>query len=830
MSTTLTCSFCKNTEECQKVRDGRVVGGKSVVGRGSESPDFLIVGEGPNWEDSASGSAFSGSAESVLKSLLKEAGIDSRKVRYVLSVRCKLPNNLPPLTKQINLCRANLNEEIIRYRPKVIIPMGNIPCKSLLKKAGIKTLRGLPSTITVEGSGRQFTVLPTFSLHSLVYDPAMEAYIRQDFKRAAQILYGDTDALQDTDYQTVAEPSQASVLLKELSALPNGTVVAMDIEANSVNVYAKDYKIISIAVCCEEKKSTCVLFEKISPRKFLGKLFALKNIRYLFHNGTYDVGGIRRYVHNFNHAQWLHDTILMSYLLDENTSHGLKALTAVHIPEMAGYESDISADVEEKGWEGIDLSTLAKYNCTDADMTYRLYNKFLPQIEEQGMKFLYDKIVMGGIRVLQEISFNGLCMDKELAAELVVKYRQVVEDIHTNIQGYPAVKKLIRLLAQEKMDKYNNTHKNQKDIECFMEPFNPASTQQKAKLIFDVLGYKVLKTSKTSGNASVDKGVLEEYAKKDKLCAKLIEYSKVGKLLGTYIEPVVPKWLNTFDGRSHSTYSLHTTVTGRGSSKFPNHENIPRPDTNPDVRQMFVAPAGKVLMEADFSQLELRIAAMYGQDKVMSDAFANGKDVHKILASKFYKIPIEEITKEQRTAAKKTNFGVLYGMESKRLAGELNVSEKVAEGLIHTFFTTFSGIKHWVAKTKLFAMQNRYVCSNFGRKRRIPAIVSQDKMLRLEAERQAVNAPIQGLGSDFMMLSLARISRLLKKNPQLGAKLVATVHDSVVLECSEKYAKQLADAVLKIMSDFHFDWMNGVPIEAEIKIGKNWAKMEVYNG
>ena len=821
-------SCCPNREICLQSRDNKECRSNQIQGWGSESPDLLIVGEGPSWEDDSYAKPFAGSGGEMVRSLLRQAGFDLNKIRYTLSVRCKLPNNLPPTTKQINFCSANIEQEVRRYRPKLIMPMGNIPCKSILKKAGIRNLRGIPTS--VEYGGRTFPVLPTYSIGVVMRDPTMQSYIEQDLIRAAKILYQTEEPLEDTKYQTADTEAKADKVIAKVSSLPDGTLVAMDIEANSVNTYDKDYQILSIALSWKEKSAVCILFDNVDPVNFLGRLFALKNIRYLFHNGTYDVSGIMRYT-KVNRSRWKHDTILMSSALDENTSHSLKSLTAVHIPEMAGYETEVNANVEEKGWEGTDRKILAKYNCTDADMTLRLYHIFTPMIEEQGLGFVYNKVMMGGIRVLQEISFNGLKMDENLAKELTEKYRKIIEDIHANIQGYPAVKHMIKAVAQEKMEKYNASHgeKYQKTLEFFMEPFNPASSQQKAKLLFDIMGYKVIKTSKLSSNASCDKSVLEEYAKKDKLCAKLNEFSKVGKLVGTYIEPVVPTWLNTFDGRSHSVYSLHTTATGRGSSKKPNHENIPRPDTNPDVRKMFVAPKGKLLLEADFSQLELRIAAMYGRDKVMTDAFTSGKDVHKILASKFYKIPIEEITKEQRTAAKKTNFGVLYGMEARRLAAELGVSEKVAQGLIDTFFTTFSGIKTWVGKTKTFALQNKYVVSHFGRRRRIPAIASADKMLRLEAERQAVNAPIQGLGSDLLMLALVKISRLIKKNPKLKAKLVATVHDSVVLEVSEKYAKTLAKAVLKIMSDYDFDWMNNIPVEAEVKMGKNWAEMEVFH-
>lgn len=824
MPTTISCS---NRDDCLGVRGGKECRSSCLAGRGSDSPDLLVVGEYPSWEDDSQGIAFSGQGFDLINTMLKKAGFSLDKVRYSLATRCKLPNNLPPPTKQVNMCRSNLEEEIRRHRPKLIIPMGNISCKSVLNKAGIRGLRGIPSTVSL--GGRDFQVMPTFSVGLVLRDPTMQAYIEQDLVRAHSLIYGEEVPLADTAYTIISSPDVAATLLKDLAKLPENTLVAMDIEANSVNTASKDYKVLSIALCSEEKKAVCVLFNKISTRKFLSRLFGLKNLKYIFHNGMYDVSGIRRFTSNFVHKRWAHDTILMAAVLDENAAHGLKNLTAIHIPEMAGYETAVNSGVEANGWAGVDPLTLAKYNCTDADMTLRLFHLFQSQIKEQGLEYVYGKVMMGGIRVLQEISSNGLCMDIDLAKVLTKKYEKISNSMLATIQGYPAVKKLIKILAQEKMDKYNAVHKNAKTIEAFLEPFNPSSSVQKSKLLFDLLGYKAVKMSKTSGAASTDRSVLEEYAKKDKLCRKLIEYGRIQKLLGTYIRPVEPDWLNTFDGRSHSSYKLHVTTTGRTSSSSPNHENIPRPDTNPDIRKMFIASPGCVLLEADFSQLELRLAAMYGDDPVMKKAFTNGQDVHKILASKFYKIPIEEITKEQRTAAKKTNFGVLYGMESKRLAEELGVSEKVAQGLIDTFFTTFSGIKRWVGATRLFAMQHKYVVSHFGRRRRIPAIASADRGLRMEAERQAVNAPIQGLGSDLMMLSLVRISNFLRKNTEYGARLVATVHDSVVVEVKEEYAINLAKIVLKIMSNFNFDWMHGIPIEAEVKIGKNWAEMVVYS-
>jgi DNA polymerase-1 len=351
------------------------------------------------------------------------------------------------------------------------------------------------------------------------------------------------------------------------------------------------------------------------------------------------------------------------------------------------------------------------------------------------------------------------------------------------------------------------------------QPFNLGSPKQIGEILFGKLGLPVVKKT-ASGAPSTDEEVLEKLAEDYPLPAKLLEHRGLSKLKGTYTDKL-PQMVDARSGRVHTHYAQAVAITGRLSSNDPNLQNIPiRTPEGRRVREAFIAVPGHRVASADYSQIELRIMAHISQDAALMRAFREGMDVHRATASEVFGVPPDQVTSEQRRYAKVINFGLIYGMSSFGLARNLGIDKGAAANYIQRYFERYPGVKQYMDETRLSAKSKGYVETVFGRRLYLPEINSPNGPRRGSAERQAINAPMQGTAADLIKLSMVKIQDVLDAQRR-GTKMVLQVHDELVFEVPEDEIDWVKTEVPKLMAGVA---ELRVPLLAEIGVGANWEE------
>ena len=415
-----------------------------------------------------------------------------------------------------------------------------------------------------------------------------------------------------------------------------------------------------------------------------------------------------------------------------------------------------------------------------------LYQKTIEKIKEYDSLDLFNNIEMPLLEILAEMQFNGMYADKD---ELVAIGEKLKERLNT-------------LTAE--------IH------ELAGEDFNINSTQQLGKILFEKLELPVYKKTKTGYSTDVD--ILEKLKNKHPIIEKILEYRSLTKLNSTYIEGLIP-CINQKTGRIHSCFHQTITATGRISSTEPNLQNIPtRIDLGKQVRKVFKPKEGYVYIDADYSQIELRVLAHISQDENMLHAFLNGEDIHKQAASRVLGIPIEEVTKEQRSSAKAVNFGIVYGISDFGLSEQLGITKKEAKKYIDQYLEKYSGIDKFMKDIVEEAKEKGYVETLFHRRRYIPELSSNNYMVRQFGARAAMNTPIQGTAADIMKIAMVNLYKELNKTGH-DAKIVLQVHDELIIECKkdeaeevQKILKQSMESAIKL----------SIPLQVETEVAENW--------
>lgn len=424
----------------------------------------------------------------------------------------------------------------------------------------------------------------------------------------------------------------------------------------------------------------------------------------------------------------------------------------------------------------------------------------LSEIKKQGLEFVYEKIEKPLIKVVEEMSINGIKIDKEVLQKLSDEYNK-------------------RLSILEKQ-----IHKMTEN------EFNVNSPKQLADVLFIKMGLKYQGMRKTSSGAySTKEEVLQKLVDVHPVANKILEYRELAKLVSTYID-TFPKLIAS-DGRLRTEFQQMGTTTGRMSSKEPNFQNIPiRSEYGKPIRNAFVAEKNKKLISFDYSQIELRLATILSGDETLTQIFKDGKDVHSSVASYVFGVKEEDVTKEMRRRAKVINFGILYGMGVSALQKNLKTDRKEAQDFYNNYFSKFSRLAEYLEETKKFAEKNGYTETLFGRRRYFEGINSKLPFIKAMAERMAINAPIQGTAADVLKLAMVEIDDYLKreeKSEKREVKLLMQVHDELVYECDENLVKEIAPKIKEIMEGV----LKGkddkeVPITANAYSGKNWGEMK----
>ncbi|MDR3300041.1 MAG: DNA polymerase I [Candidatus Accumulibacter sp.] len=488
-----------------------------------------------------------------------------------------------------------------------------------------------------------------------------------------------------------------------------------------------------------------------------------------------------------------HDTLLQSYVLEAGKSgaraHDLGQLALRHLGlETIAYEDLCGKGVKQIGFDQVDVVKAAEYSAEDSDLCLRLQQRMFPQIAaDPGFARIYGEIEIPVRDILYRMERTGALIDADRLA------RQSDE--------------LGKRLAELELQVY----------ELAGQPFNLNSPKQLADLLFGKLGLPVKKKT-PSGGPSTDEEVLSELALDYPLPKLLLESRQIAKLKGTYTDKL-PKMVNPQTGRVHTSYAQAVAVTGRLASSDPNLQNIPvRTAEGRRIRSAFIAPAGARVVSADYSQIELRIMAHLSQDARLTDAFAQGEDVHRATAAEIFGVTPLEVGPDQRRVAKVINFGLIYGMSAFGLARQLDLERGAAQNYIERYFTRYPGVAKYMEDTRNAARINGYVETIFGRRLWLPDIMAAQAGRRQGAERAAINAPMQGTAADLIKLAMIAVQHWIDRE-KLRTKMIVQVHDELVLEVPDDELAHVRAALPPLMTQVA---ELRVPLTVEVGVGSNW--------
>ncbi|WP_336278691.1 DNA polymerase I [Bartonella sp. CB175] len=489
------------------------------------------------------------------------------------------------------------------------------------------------------------------------------------------------------------------------------------------------------------------------------------------------------------------DTMLLSYVLDAGTlTHNMDALSE----RWLGHKTIAYKDLKHNGkkitsFAQVDLKQATLYAAEDADITLRLWQVLKQQLVSQGMTKIYERLDRPLIEVLARMEERGILVDRQILLSLSEELEQAA------------------LILEEEI------------YQLAGEKFNLSSPKQLCDILFGKMGLPGSAKTK-EGQWSTSARILEDLAADGYvLPRKIIDWRQIAKLKSTYAD-ALPSYILPKTGRVHTSYSLATTSTGRLSSSEPNLQNIPvRTAEGRKIRTAFVAPKGHILLSADYSQIELRILAHIADITALKEAFAQNQDIHAIIASQMFGVAIEGMHSDIRRRAKAINFGIIYGISAFGLANQLGLSRKEAGDYIQLYFKRFPGIKDYMETTKVFARQNGYVETIFGRRIHYPEIKAANFQVRAFNERAAINAPIQGSAADIIRRAMIQMEDALEKE-KLSAKMLLQVHDELIFEVPEDEREKTIELVKKVMENATMPVLSlSVPLEVKVTAAQNWG-------
>lgn len=486
------------------------------------------------------------------------------------------------------------------------------------------------------------------------------------------------------------------------------------------------------------------------------------------------------------------DTMIAHYVLQPELRHGMDYLAEIYLKyETIKIEELIGAKGKnQKNMRDLPPSDVYKYACEDADVTLKLKHVLEKELETSNAKPLFEEIEMPLVPVLAYMERNGVRIDtdalKETSKHFTARMNQIEAEVH-------------QLAGVE---------------------FNIASPKQVGEVLFDRLKI-VDKAKKTkTGQYVTSEEVLESLRGKHEIVGKILEHRGLKKLLGTYID-ALPQLINPHTGRIHTSFNQTVTATGRLSSSNPNLQNIPiRNEDGKEIRKAFIPDDGCEFFSADYSQIELRIMAHLSGDPHMIEAFQKGQDIHAATAAKIYKIDLSQVTREQRSKAKTANFGIIYGISVFGLAERLNVDRKEAKELIDGYFQNYPHVKEYMDESIRSAREKGYIETIFKRRRYLPDINSHNAVVRGYAERNAINAPIQGSAADIIKVAMIRIYRRFKEEG-LQSKMILQVHDELNFSVVPSEREKVEQIVI---SEMESAYKMKAPLQADCGWGKNWLE------
>lgn len=603
-------------------------------------------------------------------------------------------------------------------------------------------------------------------------------------------LTSSDDQLGQATYHTVLNQADWDALFNRLNTAKR---FAFDTETTSLDYRIAQIVGFSVAFDAEDAYYVPLAHdyenapEQLSRETILAQIKPIledDTIQKIGHHLKYDAHVLEN--HGIQLAGWYFDTMLASYVLNSvATRHGMDDVARLYLSHLTTtFEQIAGKGAKQKTFNQIEIETAAHYAAEDAHVTYRLYEVLYEKLKvHPELLNILLNIEMPVARVLTSMEENGIQLDLAFLDQLGCDFAETMKNLEQQIE------------------------------EMAGESFNVSSPKQVGEILFDKLGLKGGKKT-TTGQYSTSESILEKL--EHPIAELILNYRGLSKLKSTYTDGLC-KQANNDTHRVHTSYHQALTATGRLSSTDPNLQNIPiREEIGRQIRKAFVAPEGRILLAADYSQIELRLMAHLSQDDALVDAFIHGQDVHRRTAAEVLGIALEDVTNDQRRQAKAVNFGLLYGMSEFGLTRQLGFTRQESQEYIKQYFHRYPGIYEYMQRTRQVALEQGFVETILGRRLYTPDIDARNMMIRKAAERAAINAPLQGSAADIIKMAMIEVDKMLPKDQ---AKMLLQVHDELVFEVDETIADELAPKLAEVMQSVV---QISVPLLVEVGKGKNW--------
>ena len=578
--------------------------------------------------------------------------------------------------------------------------------------------------------------------------------------------------------------------------------VAVDTETSSLDPHQAD--LIGISLSSKIGKA-CYIPIGHKSEKCLNKDLVLKKLKPLLEDSS-----IKKIGQNIKfdfivffkqgiELNSMEDTMLMSYVLDAGRNrHNMDTLSEIHLDHKTiAFKDVVGTGKKEINFSEVDLKIAKNYAAEDADITFRLYQKFKKNLKTEKMINIYEIFEKPMIKILAFMEIKGVKINNKFLKTLSSKFEKKIQKIQDEI------------------------------FKISKKEFNIASPKQLGEIIYNDLKIANLKKTK-KGSFATSASVLEDLAfKGHKFPQLVLDWRQLSKLKNTYSDSL-PEHINSKTNRVHTSFLLAATTTGRLASSDPNLQNIPiKSEDGKDIRKAFVTEKDYMLISADYNQIEMRILADLADVKELKKAFKNNEDIHSLTASQIFNVDIKKVNSDQRRKAKAINFGIIYGISQYGLAKQINVSNFEAEKFLNAYFAKFPEIKVYMDQTIKFCRKTGFVNNIFGRRSHFMSINDKNYNIRNFQERAAINAPIQGSASEIMRLAMIRLSKRFEEQKLEKTKMLLQIHDELIFETPKKEIKRISEVIIEEMtsvanSDHH---SFSIPLTVDINIGDNWGAL-----
>lgn len=598
------------------------------------------------------------------------------------------------------------------------------------------------------------------------------------------------DQLGQANYHTVLSAEQWTQLFKRLTTEKR---FAFDTETTSLDYRVAQIVGFSVAFDAQDAYYVPLAHDyenapaQLDREQILAQIKPIledESVQKIGHHLKYDAHVLEN--HGIELKGWYFDTMLASYVLNAvATRHGMDDVSRLYLSHLTTtFEQVAGKGAKQKTFNQIEIETAAHYAAEDAHVTYRLFEVLDAKLQKHPeLVNILHNVEMPVARVLTIMEENGIELDLGFLDQLGIEFANTMANLECQI------------------------------TELAGQSFNVSSPKQVGEILFDKLGLKGGKKTAT-GQYSTSESVLEKID--HPITELILDYRGLSKLKSTYTDGLL-KQANSDTHRVHTSYHQALTATGRLSSTDPNLQNIPvREEIGRQIRKAFIAPQGRVLLAADYSQIELRLMAHFSQDEALVDAFNHGQDVHRRTAAEVLGVALEDVTSDQRRQAKAVNFGLLYGMSEFGLTRQLGFSREESRGYIAKYFQRYPGVLDYMERTRQIAREQGFVETILGRRLYTPDIMASNKMIKQAAERAAINAPLQGSAADIIKMAMIAVDQMLPKDQ---AKMLLQVHDELVFEVDESIADELASKLADVMQSV---LQISVPLLVEVGKGRNW--------